>query len=369
MIPDWPLSSAPFPVRIQQGPSSRSEGSSGRQYLPGADWIAVAPEWSSRFQTDVSDLEAAMPSLTADLLSSSDWQFDTFHGQLGRGSCGSTRSKDPLLCLSNASANSTPLSSSTPFSIPRDCGPSTTQNQEPSLGFASAPLDVSLLEVQSQFKVSGPAACSFSAVDAISQSWTGNDAQTLFEGFDFNDYFLFNPEWVSSVQAGPHFDNTFSQCNGASLPDHLLPDQMLAAPYVNFQPYQSNDVLLSLPFPAPSSGGVHPHLSDVGPGCTNEYPYLDSLEGETPCPAASTRSTPLRTTHRDNAKDQLLIQCKLKGMSYKQIKEAGQFEEAESTLRGRFRTLTKPKEMRVRKPEWSERDVSPFRGKKKRCRY
>jgi hypothetical protein len=45
-------------------------------------------------------------------------------------------------------------------------------------------------------------------------------------------------------------------------------------------------------------------------------------------------------------------------LSYKDIKRLGGFEEAESTLRGRFRTLTKSKEQRVRKPQWKDKDVS-----------
>lgn len=64
-----------------------------------------------------------------------------------------------------------------------------------------------------------------------------------------------------------------------------------------------------------------------------------------------------RSTSAD-CRDAFLVQSKLAGMSYKQIKEKGQFIEAESTLRGRFRTLTKHKEHRVRKPEWQEGDVS-----------
>ncbi|EHK96479.1 hypothetical protein M7I_7808 [Glarea lozoyensis 74030] len=38
------------------------------------------------------------------------------------------------------------------------------------------------------------------------------------------------------------------------------------------------------------------------------------------------------------------------------IRRKGKFTEAESTLRGRFRTLTKHKNARVRKPEWDEND-------------
>ncbi|MCJ1363144.1 hypothetical protein MMC16_002251 [Acarospora aff. strigata] len=64
------------------------------------------------------------------------------------------------------------------------------------------------------------------------------------------------------------------------------------------------------------------------------------------------------SVQRHNCKDAFLLESKLAGMSYKQIKEEGQFVEAESTLRGRFRTLTKHKDLRVRKPEWQEGDVS-----------
>jgi hypothetical protein len=58
------------------------------------------------------------------------------------------------------------------------------------------------------------------------------------------------------------------------------------------------------------------------------------------------------------AKDEFLLRAKAKGMTYKEIRRKGNFSEAESTLRGRYRTLTKPKDLRVRKPEWSENDVS-----------
>lgn len=57
-------------------------------------------------------------------------------------------------------------------------------------------------------------------------------------------------------------------------------------------------------------------------------------------------------------RDEYLVKSKLAGMTYKEIRKQGNFTEAESTLRGRFRTLTKPKEARVRKPEFQEIDVS-----------
>ena len=61
-----------------------------------------------------------------------------------------------------------------------------------------------------------------------------------------------------------------------------------------------------------------------------------------------------------SSKNALLIEYKRRGLSYKDIKRMGNFREAESTLRGRFRTLTKSKDQRVRKPQWQERDVSFF---------
>ncbi|KAL2074541.1 hypothetical protein VTL71DRAFT_8319 [Oculimacula yallundae] len=61
-------------------------------------------------------------------------------------------------------------------------------------------------------------------------------------------------------------------------------------------------------------------------------------------------------TDRD-ARDDFLVQSKLAGMSYKDIRRLGKYTEAESTLRGRFRTLTKDKTQRVRKPEWADNDV------------
>lgn len=56
--------------------------------------------------------------------------------------------------------------------------------------------------------------------------------------------------------------------------------------------------------------------------------------------------------------DQQLLAWRKEGLSYKQIKLQGRFSEAESTLRGRYRALTKASKDRVRKPCWTARDVS-----------
>lgn len=57
-------------------------------------------------------------------------------------------------------------------------------------------------------------------------------------------------------------------------------------------------------------------------------------------------------------RDKYLLKMRHEGFSYKEIKRRGNFREAESTLRGRVRVLTKDKADRVRRPEWTEEDVS-----------
>lgn len=56
--------------------------------------------------------------------------------------------------------------------------------------------------------------------------------------------------------------------------------------------------------------------------------------------------------------DETLLQMKQDGYTYKDIRKALGRKVAESTLRGRYRSLTKPRKDRVRAPKWSEADVS-----------
>ncbi|KAL4916705.1 hypothetical protein BDW62DRAFT_218639 [Aspergillus aurantiobrunneus] len=63
------------------------------------------------------------------------------------------------------------------------------------------------------------------------------------------------------------------------------------------------------------------------------------------------------TPWNNDARNALLIEYKRRGLSYRDIKKIGGFKEAESTLRGRYRTLTKSKEQRVRRPYWHEKDI------------
>ncbi|CRG92140.1 hypothetical protein PISL3812_09196 [Talaromyces islandicus] len=63
---------------------------------------------------------------------------------------------------------------------------------------------------------------------------------------------------------------------------------------------------------------------------------------------------PLDTKAKKNT---YLLEAKRRGVSYRDIKEYGEIPDAESTLRGRYRMLTKSAEERVRRPVWEPRDL------------
>ncbi|KAF2022203.1 hypothetical protein BU24DRAFT_39478 [Aaosphaeria arxii CBS 175.79] len=65
-----------------------------------------------------------------------------------------------------------------------------------------------------------------------------------------------------------------------------------------------------------------------------------------------------RIDARRRYEDQELLELKQAGLTYKEIKMRIGTHVAESTLRGRFRSLIKPRTERVRKPKWTDRDVS-----------
>jgi hypothetical protein len=98
--------------------------------------------------------------------------------------------------------------------------------------------------------------------------------------------------------------------------------------------------------------------SPINPIPHYQYHLTPPTQPQSPSPTSSSDSIKANL-HYSDSRNALLIEWKRRGLSYKEIKRMGGFQEPESTLRGRFRTLTKAKEQRVRKPKWLERDVSP----------
>ncbi|KAJ4992719.1 hypothetical protein SVAN01_01765 [Stagonosporopsis vannaccii] len=69
--------------------------------------------------------------------------------------------------------------------------------------------------------------------------------------------------------------------------------------------------------------------------------------------------TPLTDADKDQRvkDDETLLQMKRDGYTYRDIRKALGRKVAESTLRGRYRSLTKPRKDRLRAPKWTETDI------------
>jgi hypothetical protein len=191
------------------------------------------------------------------------------------------------------------------------------------------------------------------------------------------------PQYYPDRQAWPTF-TTLPSCSWP-MPDDLgasSPKTQLMAPYHfssnNVLPWHNDlDDIPAAPRPdEPDYSSVTP--LDMGTSqpqptnilqshtglpamldCTVSYPTLDLSAPHPNPPQHQNKNLAIEASlHYSDARNALLIEWKRAGLSYKDIKRMGGFKEAESTLRGRFRTLTKAKEHRVRKPKWLKSDVS-----------
>ena len=126
-----------------------------------------------------------------------------------------------------------------------------------------------------------------------------------------------------------------------------------------------------LPFPGGSFGGIRDLPLNEGPfrdidGLPPIFPNIAPTTEEhdssaIDCTAPKTKrrrsSEKERETILRERRDQYLLDRREEGYTYKDIKVMGNFSEAESTLRGRVRVLTKDRSERVRRPVWTEGDV------------
>lgn len=107
----------------------------------------------------------------------------------------------------------------------------------------------------------------------------------------------------------------------------------------------------------PAPNHRHHHKGGSEPRTKSSHSKASSSKATTSTASNATLTDESSLPTRSE-KDEFLVKHKQAGMTYREIRKKGGFTEAESTLRGRFRTLTKPKEARVRKPEFQEIDVS-----------
>lgn len=187
----------------------------------------------------------------------------------------------------------------------------------------------------------------------------------------------------------------------AAMPDHLIQDPILdarwAATYEGnlFEHSQTLDTIQSEAVPVDDNVEITPQVASPAQPLTAITPVAQEGQQQLPGDARPTRAHPkvpfvLAGTKADVerarrrrlagrrrkgpkppfeldwlphgadrvTKDRFLLEARRHEISYKMIKMYGRFNEAESTLRGRYRTLTKKKEDRVRDPQWTPIDVS-----------
>lgn len=161
------------------------------------------------------------------------------------------------------------------------------------------------------------------------------------------------PLWTEPEFRFVRPDEIFSQSNTPSSLDHMCREDSLDADFDSFHNLDDFDADSS--FDSTSAT-----LSSAGSSETMQQPSEpdDFLQEPSIKPEAVRSISPIPPNALRSEKDKFLVQARDSNMTYREIKQQGGFSEAESTLRGRYRALTKEKEARVRKPEWSSIDVS-----------
>ncbi|CEJ82038.1 hypothetical protein VHEMI02130 [[Torrubiella] hemipterigena] len=163
--------------------------------------------------------------------------------------------------------------------------------------------------------------------------------------------------WTETSINTPEFgfvrpNEIFSQSNTPSSLGQMCREDSLDVDFDSFNNLDDFDA-------DSSSGSTTATLSSAGSSETvQQSSESDNCLQEPSIKVETVQSiSPISPNALRSEKDKFLVQARDSNMTYREIKQQGGFSEAESTLRGRYRALTKEKEARVRKPEWSSIDI------------
>ncbi|GAB7326180.1 hypothetical protein MBLNU13_g10179t3 [Cladosporium sp. NU13] len=225
-----------------------------------------------------------------------------------------------------------------------------------------------------------------------------------FSGGNVHDAFATSPSSIADTSCGPHTPHDNSGFPEATLrrishdlsssfdisgtdmfeehgPDMKFPSFSDVGSASSTQFANQTSEYAGLPFPGGSFGGfrdlplnggpfrdidglppIFPGIAPNSPGAPDAEEHDSSAIS---CPAPKTKRRHSSERERETAlrerRDQYLLDRREEGYTYKDIKVMGNFSEAESTLRGRVRVLTKDRSERVRKPVWTESDIRLLR--------
>ncbi|KAL7272783.1 hypothetical protein RUND412_004395 [Rhizina undulata] len=164
---------------------------------------------------------------------------------------------------------------------------------------------------------------------------------------------------VAGEHRSPTINVSLSPCLSIlsfSPPD--IPQFSVGGPSIPSQTSTSeNSPNLSITIQDPLNASSATSEPTEGSSMSPSPPGSPSEAESNPMKMRRNKASRLAKASRDE-QDKDLLKLRAQGMSYKHIKERLGIAEAESTLRGRFRTLTKPKNERLRKPTWTDEDIS-----------
>lgn len=136
------------------------------------------------------------------------------------------------------------------------------------------------------------------------------------------------------------------------------PDAPLDAPNETCFTNETNRLTLVNQGGQAPQGRVSPPIQTVGPATSRREGSRSIPRKVEPPSSSQPRPTPWTAAAERAERDNFLVQCRASGMKYRDVKRLGNLPEAESTLRGRYRSLTKGKSDWGRRCKWTDRDVS-----------
>jgi hypothetical protein len=151
------------------------------------------------------------------------------------------------------------------------------------------------------------------------------------------------PAYENAIQYGS--DTSYSQDSSPSASPWLPPGHTMSLAAMPFRPRH----------PQPSAYNT----SSYGPVGWNTTRPLDPSQTQLQARFPASRTVDAQAERK--ADDEILLDGKKNGLTYKEIRKKLHTKCAESTLRGRYRSLTKARKDRVRKPVWRRIDVSQRR--------
>ncbi|KAG6106773.1 hypothetical protein E4U13_007239 [Claviceps humidiphila] len=160
------------------------------------------------------------------------------------------------------------------------------------------------------------------------------------------------PEPMADIYIDPSTSPEFISSSSLSIPSPGIVSSSLGMPSPGI-----GSSFLGIPSPGIDSLSLSmPGVNQPGiaqPSSAGQSPEVQRNFMHSPSPVP----TQPATTNAKEYQDRILMEDRRNGWSYKKIRAVRNFGVTESTLRGRYRNLTKRSHERPRSPTWTEKDV------------